>query len=717
MVPRIPVDLITRDFEPHELKVLVSDDSKYGFGLRTLVLRILLSTPAALKLTQDEGRTANPVVDFLGLDNYERYISGRTLWEVKKRLSELLLEWECRCDERDWIPATLEKNIKNLTKIVALSKVEQSILALSVLVHAEPVLERAVDLMGSDLSGFSLQRPLAAILQVTEQEVQEALSRDGRLFQSGLLTIELRGRYDLKQLLDLLTPTFHSRMVVPQTDIRNLVSGFVNPATKANLTLDSFSHMAKLAPIVREHLQQSVLRGRSGVNLLIYGPPGTGKSQFARAIAEDLGLDLLEVSPTNLAGTAVAPIRRIRNYRIAQSFYQNSSTILLFDEVEEVFTINGNDRSDDEATVPKKSFLNTLLESNKVPTLWIANRVSEFDVAYLRRFDICIEMPIPPRSKRLCMLQDAFQGSISNKLSKQIASHDKVSPALIHQVAKVIGNLTSCTTIAEREQHVVQLINEQLRAQGAREMQYNSQQACERLNFDPDLIHCVENLKQLIEGLKATGIGRLCLYGPPGTGKTAFGKWVAESLDLPHRVVSGATLRGPYVGDTEKNIARTFALAKSENAVLQLDEADTFLADRRRSLQAHEVAHINEMLVQMENYEGIFIASTNLVDNLDDAALRRFDLALKFDYLTPDSVLKLFRSFAMLLGVHTIDQKAIQRIRNLRCLTPGDFDQAHRRSRLTGIKDINNFIEAMEHASQLKRAAGYTKPIGFLRAA
>jgi SpoVK/Ycf46/Vps4 family AAA+-type ATPase len=389
----------------------------------------------------------------------------------------------------------------------------------------------------------------------------------------------------------------------------------------------------------------------------------------------------------------------------------------LFDEVEEVFTINGHDRSDDEATVPQKSFLNTLLESNKVPTLWIANSVTEFDAAYLRRFDVCIEMPIPPRSKRLCMLQDAFQGSISNALSSQIASHDKVSPALIHQVAKVIDNLTSCTTIAEREQRVVQLVNEQLRAQGAREVQYNSQQACARLNFDPDLVHCVENLKQLIEGLKATKMGRLCLYGPPGTGKTAFGKWVAESLDLPHRVVSGATLRGPYVGDTEKNIARTFALAKSENAVLQLDEVDTFLTDRSKSLQAHEVAHVNEMLVQMENYEGVFIASTNLMDKLDDAALRRFDLALKFDYLTPDSVSKLFQTCAMFIGVQTIDPEAIQRMKRLRCLTPGDFDQALRRSQLTGIRDINTFIEAMERASQLKRATGSTEPIGFLRAA
>jgi transitional endoplasmic reticulum ATPase len=709
--------LITRGVDSDDLQALVSPELQYGLGLRTIVLRTLLKTSASYRLLHRGGQSVSRVADFLGFENYERYLSGRTSAEIRKELNAILTAWESEQTELAWLPSPLRDNLNNLGEIVGLNAAEKTLLGFSVLVHAEPILESTVDLMGSDLAGFAIQRPLSQILGLSEQSVQDALSRNGKLFQSGLLTIEHRSRYDLKQLLDLLTPTFHSRMVVPQTDIRSLVEGFVKPATEAKVALNRFSHVANLVFMVREYLKQSLFTGKPGANVLIYGPPGTGKSQLARAVAHDLGVQLLEVSPTNLAGAAVAPIRRIRNYRIAQSFYGNSSNVLLFDEVEEVFTMLGNDRSDDETTIPQKSFLNALLESTKIPTIWIANNLEQFDPAYLRRFDICIEMPVPSRSTRLAMLQDAFKGAVSDTLVDTISHHDKVSPALIQQVAEVSAALASNDTVAKREECVVTLLNQKLRAQGSKEVHYKTTDTAGHLLFDPGLLNCAQDLRRIVEGLKTTKVGRLCLYGPPGTGKTAFGKWVAQSLDLTHMVVSGSTLRGCYVGDTEKNIAKAFAAGKAEGAVLQLDEIDTFLADRSRPMQEHEIAHINEMLVQMENYEGVFIASTNLMDNLDDAALRRFDLAVKFNYLKPEAVLELFGRCAALLAFDATDTGLIGRLQQLRGLTPGDFDQALRRGRLTGFKDAAQFVEALEQASFLKKGVDQSKPIGFLKAA
>jgi SpoVK/Ycf46/Vps4 family AAA+-type ATPase len=711
------VALVTNEFGQEQLRLLVSTELQYGLGLRTLVLRILLKTPAVDRIAQRNGRLISRVADFLGFENYERYVADRTLAEIRKELNLVLAQWEANQTALDWLPTALHDNLEKLSALVGLNSVEKSLLGFSVLVHAEPILESAVDLMGSDLAGFSVHRPLSEILDTSEQSIQDALSREGKLFQSGLLTVDMRGRYDLKQLLDLLTPTFHSRMVVPQADVRNLVMGFVKPATSAKVSLDRFAYVAHLAAIAREYLEQTLKAGKVGANVLIYGAPGTGKSQLARAIAQALKINLLEISPTNLAGAAVAPIRRIRNYRIAQAFYGNEGNVLLFDEVEEVFTLVGTDRSDDETAIPQKSFLNTLLESSKIPTIWIANSIADFDPAYLRRFDICFEMPVPTQGTRLSMLQEAFKGSIGMGLVQAIAQHEKVSPALIHQVAEVSATLASNDTVAKREESVVELLNQKLRAQGTKEVHYKSIDSAGRLLFDPSFVHCSEDLQQIAEGLKTTKMGRLCLYGPPGTGKTAFGKGLAQLLDLPHMVVSGSTLRGRYVGDTEKNIAKAFAAAKSERAVLQLDEVDTFLADRSKDLQVHEVAHINEMLVQMENFEGVFIASTNLMDNLDDAALRRFDLALKFDYLKPEAVLALFDRCAVLLGFDATDASLIGRLQQLRGLTPGDFEQALRRGRLTNIKGPAQLVEALEQANRLKKGVGQSKPIGFLKAA
>lgn len=708
--------LTIKEIEPEKLKSLVSDDIHYATGLRALVLRTLLKTQAAYRLTERSGQTVSRVTDFLGFDNYERYIANRTLSEVRTELTHILAQWEQHTAALGWMPPNLQKNLDELASVVDLDAVEKSVLGFAILAHAEPVLERAVGLMGC-IAGFSVHRPVADILGYQEQSVQEALSRDGKLFQSGLLTIELRERGDIVELFDLLTTTFHSRMVMSQSDIRNLVSGFVRPATEAKLSVNQFPHVKDITSMTREYLQQSLLTKKAGANILIYGPPGTGKSQLARALAHELGVELLEISATNLAGSAVAPIRRIRSYSIAQSFFGDSTKVLLFDEVEEVFNLIGNDHSDNETAIPQKSFFNALLESNRIPTIWIANSVSRFDPAYLRRFDIALEMPIPPRTQRLSMLQDAFKGAVSNQLMDLIAEHEKITPALIDKIAKVTASFESVRTIEEREKRVVQLLNEKLRVQGSREISYKCHIAKARLSFDPDLVNCEEGLRQIVEGLKATRMGRLCLYGPPGTGKTAFGKWIAKELDLPHLVASGSSLRGMYVGETEKNIAKTFAMAKREGAVLQLDEADTFLADRSKDLRSHEVAHINEMLVQMENYHGVFIASTNLMDNIDDAALRRFDLSLRFDYLKEDAAVELLHRCAKAFELNVHDERLVARVRCLRGLTPGDFDQVIRRGQLTGIKDFSSLVLALEQANSLKKNLGGTKPIGFLKAA
>ena len=126
---------------------------------------------------------------------------------------------------------------------------------------------------------------------------------------------------------------------------------------------------------------------------------------------------------------------------------------------------------------------------------------------------------------------------------------------------------------------------------------------------------------------------RLCFYGPPGTGKTAFGHWLAQELGKTLMVKRVSDLVSPYVGTTEQNLAQAFDRAQQEDAVLLLDEVDSFLQDRRKARQSWEVTAVNEMLTQMESYRGLFIASTNLMSDLDEASLRRFDLKVHFGYL------------------------------------------------------------------------------------
>ena len=107
---------------------------------------------------------------------------------------------------------------------------------------------------------------------------------------------------------------------------------------------------------------------------------------------------------------------------------------------------------------------------------------------------------------------------------------------------------------------------------------------------------------------------------------------MANEIKAPILVKKGSDLLGPYVGQSEKNIADAFAEAKSSKAVLLIDEVDSFLSKRTNANQSWEVALVNQVLVELSDFTGIFIATTNLeASELDPAALRRFDLKVKFD--------------------------------------------------------------------------------------
>ena len=137
-------------------------------------------------------------------------------------------------------------------------------------------------------------------------------------------------------------------------------------------------------------------------------------------------------------------------------------------------------------------------------------------------------------------------------------------------------------------------------------------------------------MPRIVEALRRRGHGALCFHGAPGTGKTALAEHRAQALGRPLMIRQASDLVSKFVGETEQNMARMFAEAGAEQAVLLLDEADSFLRTRRRAERSYEVTEVNEMLQGMERFGGVFICTTNLFEDLDEAALRRFTFKIRF---------------------------------------------------------------------------------------
>ena len=113
----------------------------------------------------------------------------------------------------------------------------------------------------------------------------------------------------------------------------------------------------------------------------------------------------------------------------------------------------------------------------------------------------------------------------------------------------------------------------------------------------------------------------LNFHGQPGTGKTLAAHAVASYLKKPILTASYAQIESKYVGDGSKNVEAIFHAAERDNAILFIDEADSLLSRRLVNVTQGAEQAINSMrsqlLICLENYQGIVVFSTNLVENYD----------------------------------------------------------------------------------------------------
>ncbi len=140
---------------------------------------------------------------------------------------------------------------------------------------------------------------------------------------------------------------------------------------------------------------------------------------------------------------------------------------------------------------------------------------------------------------------------------------------------------------------------------------------------------------------KKKGIdAKLIFYGPPGTGKTMTALSFSKTLKRNVLSFDCSKILSMYVGESEKNVRKIFdsykELAKKTKTqpVLLLNEADQFLSARTTSGGGGSDKMHNQMqnifLEQIENFEGILIATTNLLETIDVAFSRRFDYKIEF---------------------------------------------------------------------------------------
>ena len=632
------------------------------------------------------------VLDFLGIESKEP--KEEEIQNLKNRF-EILEKSQISCGLKD-----LEHNLNLLQENLGLNSTERDILRFVAIMYNYEVISNACSLLG-DLNNIQATKAISKILNLRFSDVQKAFRKDGIFAKTSIVKLE-NNVHNLKYKIDVINNNFMCDLFVKCESMDEIFESAIKPCSKTNLTTKNYPHIKEDMKILLSFLKNAVSKKQKGVNVLLYGSAGTGKTELSKVIASELNLKLYEVAYDDEYGYATED-RRLRSYCLAQNVLSAGSNLLMYDEAEDIFNTNN-----DEKRQYGKAFINRSLETNELPTIWITNNILDMDEAVVRRFNLAIEIGIPTEDVRAKIIKKYSENLIDSKLVKKLAKNQFVAPAVVSNASLVVSNLNT----KDKNKAFERVISNTLKAQGYDEIEKDEKPSADLpSSYDPNFVNSDCDLNELIQGIKESKNARICLYGVPGTGKSAYAKFIAKSLKKPIIIKKGSDLLSMFVGGTEQNIALAFKEAKEKHAVLVFDEVDSFLQDRSMAARSWEVTQVNEMLVQMESFDGIFIATTNLIDNLDKACLRRFDLKLEFGYLLPEQAQNLFKKECALLKVK-FDENASKKVSNLGLLAPGDFASVRRQAKFRPIKNGDDFCHRLELEVALKNEEKSVK-IGF----
>ena len=596
----------------------------------------------------------------------------------------------------------IQQNIDTLTQLLSLNTTEQTLFHLSVQLRLdEPLKKLSEALPKSNLVGVS--ELLSNLFGLPKSDIISALKDKGKLLGYGLLERNynpdrFHDYLDWGKMLDF--DEFISEPLNEQV----LLKVCTKPAIEPSLSLDDFAYLNEMKTMMLDYLQSSFATHRKGANILIYGAPGTGKTELATLLGKVLSVSVNNITYMDEDGDVISAEDRLNKCRFAQKVLEGQSSLLIFDEIEDVFRAGFFERS---VAQKNKAWTNQLLENNNVPMIWLSNSVSGIDPAFLRRFDLILEMPDLPLKNKSALITQLTEGKLSPAYVQHFAKVRSLTPAILSRTIRVAKELNT-SNFAET---LLMMFNQTLKSQNKPKIE---PLVLGKADYNLDYVACNDNIHRISEGLKRSKKGRICCYGPPGTGKTAWAAWLAEQLDMPLLLRQGSDLLNPYVGGTEQNIAQAFEQAKADNALLVLDEVDTFLFSREGANRSWERSQVNEMLTQIERFEGLMVVSTNLIEVLDPAALRRFDLKLKFDYLTLPQRLDFAKQQAEILGLPLLSEEDLSQIESLNLLTPGDFAAVARRHQFSPFQKVQDWLMALQGECEVKPAfSATTRRIGF----
>lgn len=657
---------------------------------------------------------------------YKDIANRKIIWEILAEIMDIRVEeYKTIINSKDFRPRAIQKRIEELQKYLGLDDHERDILMVFFMQESERL--KLGDFAVSTYRNTFDTRKLAVAAGVDEYQIGAYLADNANLHKFGI--IDEDGDVE-RAFMSFLTGT----------SAQALSERFWTKSTEEALPWEFHGKIAEEhGKIIAEMVKSKP--ADNGVSILLYGAAGAGKTSFAQSLAAQLGKDLYFIAQNDKESSrrSYSASFRYAALAAAQRQLDPDKCILVVDECDDMIEANRANgffgmffARDDGAET--KGQLNTVIDENRHTVIWICNSQQDaIAKSSRRRFDysVLFDELLPETRVHIwenCLKKENCEGKLSSEFISMVSRKYKVNAGGIALAVKNAAALVAADPEKPFEDCVLTFLqahcvllgihksNEE-RLEPARD--YSLEGLNIKSGIRPERI--IQVCRNFLDAKDKPGqSGRdkprmnLLLHGVPGSGKTEFVKYLAKRLDKKLNIKNASELLSMYVGGTEHLLAAAFAEAEKNNEILFIDEGDSMLTSRDGAQRSWEVSQVNTLLTEMENFNGIFAVSTNLIQKLDPAALRRFTFRIHFDFLDNAGKEIFYRTYFLPLNAPELTDADRADLHAIERLTPSDYRNV--RQQFFYLEDAaltaKEIIDALRLEAQSRDAYGSYKGLG-----
>ncbi len=602
----------------------------------------------------------------------------------------------------------IERNLSHIKNMFQFSDVEMQMLTFEFINCGYDNVEQYF-FYHMNCNSFSGRKFLCCALDVSPGQLAKMLN--GKLTRIGIVDVE-------RNCIEL-NPDFLPWILNPNPELfsKNLYETF----SAKQLPLDYFL----ISPDQVQYVLRILSRKQTfSTHILLYGPPGSGKSSFAASIAGHLDSPAFKIlsSSNNQSIKRQAAVLACANMTSTKQ-----GSVIVVDEADNLLNTRHSFFSRGETQ--DKGWLNEFLERPGIRAIWIVNHIDDIEPSVLRRFaySICFK-PFNQRLRKQLWQQvldkydcghficESQMARLAKKYDISAGAVDMCTRKAVEMNAQNSDDFYSLITTG-LDAHAT-LLNEGTLPVSRDEV--SLEYSLDGLNLNTDIDRMLSQLQRFDHALRTmpkteTRNMNLLFYGPPGTGKSELARFIGSLLDRSILCKQASDLYSMWVGGSEKNIKSAFEQAENEDALLVIDEADTFLFHREHySSTSWQISFTNEFLKQMERFRGILVCTTNMMDELDSASIRRFNHKAEFDYLSSRGNVIFYEKMLAPLVDTPLSCQELQELKSMAFLAPGDFKIVNHNFAFYGDEHIDHktLIRALMDEVRIKKANS-TRRAGF----